>query len=132
MRAFLARTLIASAAIGLILAPKAFADSTTSTSAGGASVSIIAGENGGTTIVIDSNKPCHVAENDTAKGKSNRSGGSSSSNSTTITTGPGGLSGSTTIGPNGPSVSMRSGSSGSSSANAAHSGECVVILHGAQ
>ena len=135
MRASIARTIIAGAATVLLLSPTAFADSATSTSAGGASVSIVTGDNGGTTIVVDSNKPCHVAQNDTAKGHSS-SRSSSSSNSTTINTGPGGLSGSTTIGPNGPSVSMQSGSSGSgivsSSANAAGAGECVIILHGAK
>src|ERR1051325_6787524 len=133
MRALLASTLIAGAA--LCLAPAVFADSTSSTSGGGANVSIVTGDNGGTTIVIDSSKPCRIAQGDAAKGKSSSSSSrssSSSSNSTTINTGPGGLSGSTTIGPNGPSVSMQSGASGataSSSANAAKPGECVVILH---
>src|SRR5436309_2953374 len=133
MRAFLATTLIAGTALCLV--PAAFADSTSSTSGGGANVSIVTGDNGGTTIVIDSSKPCRVAQNETAtKGKSASSHSSSSSNSTTINTGPSGLSGSTTIGPGGPSVSIQSGS-GSSSAttgNAAAPGECVVILHGAK
>ena len=137
MRALIARTLIAGAA-ALALIPVAFADSTSTTSGGGASVSIVTGDNGGTTIVVDSNKPCRVAQNDTTKGKPSSTRGSGSSNSTTIHTGPGGLSGSTTIGPNGPSVSMQSGSSGTSASstgsagNAAGSGECVVILHGAK
>ena len=133
MRAFLATTLIAGAAV--CLAPAAFADSTSSTSGGGANVSIVTGDNGGTTIVIDSNKPCRVAQNGAAKGKAAPShSGASSPNSTTINTGPGGLSGSTSIGPNGPSVSIQSGSGSSSTttANAAASGECVVILHGAK
>src|SRR3954470_18803592 len=134
MRAFLATSLIAGAA--LCLAPAAFADSTSTTSGGGANVSIVTGDNGGTTIVIDSNRPCRVSQGGAAQGKGSTSHSGSSSNSTTINTGPGGLSGSTTIGPNGPSVSMQSGSAhsgtGSDSANAAKSGECIVILHGAK
>jgi hypothetical protein len=66
MRALLASTWIAGAA--LCLAPAAFADSTSSTSGGGANVSIVTGDNGGTTIVIDSSKPCRVAQGDAAKG----------------------------------------------------------------
>src|SRR5436190_14401880 len=80
MRAFLATTLIAGAA--LCLAPAAFADSTSSTSGGGANVSIVTGDNGGTTIVVDSSKPCRVAQNGAAKGKPSALHGSSSSNST--------------------------------------------------
>jgi hypothetical protein len=137
MRGLIAKTLLAGAGAWLLSMPAAFADSTSSTSGGGASVSIVTGDNGGTTIVVDSNKPCRVAQNDTAKGKSSPSRGSSSSNSTTIQTGPGGLSGSTTIGPNGPSVSIQpggssAGSSVSVTANAAGPGECVVVLHGAK
>ena len=136
MRALIASTLIAGAA-ALALIPAAFADSTSSTSGGGASVSIVTGDNGGTTIVVDSNKPCRIAQNDTTRGKPSGTRGSATSNSTTIHTGPGGLSGSTTIGPNGPSVSMQSGSgttssSAGSSSNAAGAGECVVVLHGAK
>src|SRR3954470_20607122 len=134
MRAFLATSLIAGAA--LCLTPVAFADSTSTTSGGGANVSIVTGDNGGTTIVIDSNRPCRVSQGGAAQGKGSTSHSGSSSNSTTINTGPGGLSGSTTIGPNGPSVSMQSRSAhsgtGSDSANAAKSGECIVILHGAK
>ena len=135
MRALIARTLIAGAA-ALALMPAAVADSTSTTSGGGASVSIVTGDNGGTTIVVDSNKPCRVSQNDTTKGKSSGTRGSGRSNSTTIHTGPGGLSGSTTIGQNGPSVSMESGSSAmtssnaGSSSNAAGPGECIVVLHG--
>src|SRR5437764_13937539 len=109
MRTVVPAALIAVAAGIALSASGAFADSTSSTSGGGANVSIVTGDNGGTTVVIDSSKPCRVAQNETAKGKSSSSSShsnSSSSNSTVINTGPGGLSGSTTIGPNGPSVSM--------------------------
>src|SRR5438270_8580236 len=100
MRTVIPAALIAVAASIALSASGAFADSTSSTSGGGANVSIVTGSNGGTTIVIDSNKPCHM----TGSGSASR--GSASSHSTRVETGPGGLSGSTSIGPNGPSVSI--------------------------
>ena len=115
---------------GLIVAGHATlaaADSVSSTSGPGASVSIVSGNNGGTTIVIDSRHPCRTESGKTAARRS--SGG----NSTTITSGAGGLSGTTTAGPSGTSVTISPGSGGSattasSGTNVAAAGECVVII----
>lgn len=128
MRAMFATTLILAAGLAL----PAAADSTSTASGAGARVAIVSGSNGGTTIVVNSDKPCRTESRTAAENH----GGSTS---TEINTGSGGLSGSTSAGPNGVSVNVGGGrASGSvghngSSAdvtNQANAGECLVVIHG--
>ena len=127
MRTTLATAFVLAATLSL----PATADTTTSASGTGASVSIVSGSNGGTTIVIDSDKPCRTETHAASK----RSPGAASSR---VDTGPGGLSGSSSAGPNGVSVHVGGGKAGSSVGNSdsadatnhAGTGECVVLIHG--
>jgi hypothetical protein len=96
----------------LAMAPPSFADS----------VAVTSGPNG---TVVTNGKPCRVVTRDHDDSKNPRN-----SNSTTITTGPGGLSGSTTVTPGGgagTSVTVGSGSSsnGDQTSSAAGS-DCVI------
>ena len=117
--------------IGAGLVGGAYADTTTSTSGAGASVSIISGSNGGTTIVVNSQHPCRTENGGTS------ASGSSSSPSTSTSVGAGGLSGSATAGSGGTSVHINSGALGgstspsvSSGQNVASANECVIIVNG--
>jgi len=127
MRAVLATSLILTAALAL----PAAADTTTTASGAGANVSIVSGSNGGTTIIVDSDKPCRTET---------RTGANSSRGSTSarVDTGAGGLSGSTSAGPNGITVQLGSGHGSSSAStdaggqitNQAKAGECVIVIEG--
>ena len=125
MRAALATSLILTAALAL----PAMADTTTTASGSGANVAIVSGSNGGTTIVISSDKPCRTES---------RTGARSSAGSTSsrVNMGAGALSGSSTAGPNGTSVHIGNGSvsagtgTGIETTNQAKSGECVVVIEG--
>jgi hypothetical protein len=127
---------------GLVLAGSAtlaVADSVSSTSDAGASVAIVSGSNGGTTIIVDSEHPCRT-RNEKAAGAASRGSHStasagSHSSSSSVGIGAGGLSGTTTAGPNGTTVTVSPGSGGtttttSSGSNVAAAGECVVIIRG--
>jgi hypothetical protein len=127
MRALCATTLILAAGLAL----PAAADTTTTATGAGARVSVVSASNGGTTVIVESDRPCRT-ENDTTANK--RSTGSSSAR---VDTGPaGGLSGSSSAGPNGVSVNVgggrasAGGDDGLASANQARGGECVVVIHG--
>jgi hypothetical protein len=127
MRAVFTTILILAATLAL----PAVADTTATASGSGANVSIVSGSNGGTTIVIDSDKPCRT-ENQAAGMRS------SASTSARVKTTPGGLSGSSSAGPNGVSIDVggghasgRVGDNDSRAAtNHAGSGECVIVIHG--
>jgi hypothetical protein len=114
------------------LALPAAADTTTTANGAGASVAIVSGSNGGTTIVVNSDKPCRTEIRATAQ---NRLSGSTSSR---IDTGPGGLSGSSSAAPNGVSVDIGHGQgsfsagnpNGIEATNQAGSGECIVVIQG--
>lgn len=139
MRAAVAATLII-AGVAAFASPEALADSTSTAAGAGASVSVVTGNNGGTTIIVDSDRPCRTVAADSTpshdSGPSPQHSGSSS-NTTTIGSGSGGLSGTTTIGPNGPSVSMSAGGgtvttspSGGGTTARAGAGECIVVIRG--
>jgi hypothetical protein len=127
---------------GLVLAGSAtlaVADSVTSTSGAGASVAIVGGSNGGTTVIIDSEHPCRVrsekAEGGASRGSHATASAGSHASSSSVGVGAGGLSGTTTAGPNGTTVTVSPGSGGtatttSSGSNIAAAGECVVIIRG--
>ena len=124
-------SLLLGAAIVFSSAYGARAD-TVSTAAGAvASVTVVTGSNGGTTIVVDSRHPCG-----TETGRSTAStnpGSHSGSNSTSVTTGAGGLSGSTTAGGGGTTVTINPGGGGtvtksSSASSVAAAGECVIVI----
>ncbi|HEX3537227.1 MAG TPA: hypothetical protein VHU15_10710 [Stellaceae bacterium] len=127
MRALFTTTLLLSATLAL----PAVADTTTTASGAGANVSIVSGSNGGTTIVINTDKPCRTE----AKSAGKSLPGSASAR---VNTNPGGLSGSSSAGPNGVSINVGGGKASGSvgnedsvaATNQARSGECLVVIHG--
>ena len=109
------------------------AESSAVATAGGASVSVATAPDGGSTIVVNSDRPCRVVSG--GEGRVVASTGSS----TSIVTGQGGLSGSASISPNGSTVTIRPGAAmsgnsaatgaGTAGSGAAGTGECVIVIN---
>ena len=109
--------IVALAGAGLLAMPlTARADSVAVGSAAGSGSSVAIGSAPEGSTVIVNGKPCRVVTGDAGAG-----------NSTTIHTGPGGLSGTTTVTPGGStSVTVGSGSSTGGSASAGAGSDCVI------
>jgi hypothetical protein len=124
-------SLLLGAAIVFSSAYGAKADTVSTAAGAGASVTVVSGSDGGTTILVDSQHPCRT---ETARDTASLNPGShSGSNSTTVTTGAGGLSGSSTAGGGGTTVTINPGSGGtvtrtSSASSVAAAGECVIVI----